>query len=292
MSNTSYLTCAWHPDGKQIAGSGAAPGTIIWGADGLRKRKVSGVEWQWSDDGKLSASVLGEFITVWDADGTAVARVELVGQPKVLAWQPQNQTLAIRTADRISLWKPLSEPKPLVVSGGAIPKSIDFRSGGGLAWSPDGRQLAFGVERSREERTWEIQILNLADREVVATHAGRNGQILALAWSPDGRQLAVCREEPNVCLYDGKTGRMIRELTGHGATVNTVAWLPDGTRIATGSADGLVKVWDSLTGRATVTFDLGSVVRHVAWSRDGSSLAAAAENGTIRAWDIGSGKSD
>ncbi|MBX3401105.1 MAG: protein kinase [Gemmataceae bacterium] len=292
LSNTSYLTCAWHPDGKQIAGSGAAPGTIIWGADGLRKRKVSGVEWQWSDDGKLSASVLGEFITVWDADGTAVARVELVGQPKVLAWQPQNQTLAIRTADRISLWKPLSEPKPLVVSGGAIPKSIDFRSGGGLAWSPDGRQLAFGVERSREERTWEIQILNLADREVVATHAGRNGQILALAWSPDGRQLAVCREEPNVSLYDAATGRMVRELTGHGATVNTVAWLPDGTRIATGSADGLVKVWDSLTGRATVTFDLGSVVRHVAWSRNGSSLAAAAENGMIRAWDIGSGKSD
>jgi eukaryotic-like serine/threonine-protein kinase len=285
LTNSSYLSCAWHPNSRSLAGSGAAPGTTVWGVDGSRQRQINGVEWQWTSDAKYSASVLGEYISVWDSNQKRVAQVELRGQPKVLAWQPNSHTLAIRTANRIHLWNPTSGKPPEQVYGETRFEGIDFVSGNPMIWSPDGKRLAFGEKTNNPNEEWQASVMEVADRSIVQRLSIGKFKIRAIAWSPDGQRLGIGREEPVARIYDVASGNEIEQLVGHGATVHSIAWHPRETRLVTGSADGTAKVWDTLRSRPTVTFDLGSVARHVSWSPDGHSLAAAAESGTIHVWN-------
>jgi WD40 repeat protein len=285
LTNTSYLSCVWHPDSQSLAGSGAAPGTIVWAVDGRRLQHVNGVEWQWSGDGKYNASVLGEFVFVRDSTGKPVAKVELPGQPKVLAWQPRTHTLAIRTANRLHFWRPTTGAAPELIFGEPLREGMDFINGNAMAWSPDGSRLAFSEKQTQGSITCRVHIMNVADRSIRKTFAQAKTQIFALAWSPDGEQLGIGRDESTARIYDAASGEEIVALTGHGGAIRSIMWHPTDTRLATGSVDGTAKVWDTLQNRAVVTFDLGAVVRQVAWSPDGGSLAAAAESGTIHVWN-------
>jgi len=68
---------------------------------------------------------------------------------------------------------------------------------GGLAWSPDGKQLAYVKQQYQMGSFWgfdtQLEILNLASNqsEVFENHVGP-----ALAWTPDGRIIYVAGEQP------------------------------------------------------------------------------------------------
>jgi dipeptidyl aminopeptidase/acylaminoacyl peptidase len=62
-------------------------------------------------------------------------------------------------------------------------------------WAPDNRRLAILAQRTTEERSAQIYILDLTSRTPAAvTHASE--RIVQLAWSPDGKQIAHGREAP------------------------------------------------------------------------------------------------
>ena len=84
--------------------------------------------------------------------------------------------------------------------------------------------------------------------------------VQALSWSPDGQRLAggggplsgFNNDLPGeLRIWDGATGKELRNLAGHKGYINSVAWSHDGGRLAAASgefgAPGNVKIWDTTT---------------------------------------------
>ncbi len=65
----------------------------------------------------------------------------------------------------------------------------------------------------------------------------------AMAFSPDGRYLAAAAG-PTIHLCDPRTGKTLRELNGHLATVDCVAFSADSNYLVSGSDDGTALIWD------------------------------------------------
>jgi WD40 repeat protein len=112
-----------------------------------------------------------------------------------------------------------------------------------LAFSPDGKQLAFEdltpgrvtlVSENGEKFRW------------TATHGAALNQIV---FSPDGKLLASAGDDKAVCLWDIETGKQRFRLEGHTEKVQAIAFFPDGKTIVSGSKDKTLRFWDTATGK-------------------------------------------
>jgi WD40 repeat protein len=112
----------------------------------------------------------------------------------------------------------------------------------------------------------------------------------SVAWSPDGAQLATASKS-GVQVWDAVTGKELRRLDRHSASVNSVAWSPDSRFLASASLDRTVRLWDAATGNELRRLDghAGSV-NSVAWSLGSRFLASASLDRTVRLWDAATGK--
>src|SRR5262249_26537816 len=68
-----------------------------------------------------------------------------------------------------------------------------------------------------------------------------------MAQTGDGRLLAVPCER-DILLFEARTGRLLRTLTGHTHHAYRPAFSPDGKRLASGSYSPVVRVWDVASG--------------------------------------------
>jgi Tol biopolymer transport system component len=106
----------------------------------------------------------------------------------------------------------------------------------GLAWSPDGRQLAFtaGKERGRYDKT-EIRIAAADGSGVRLLTRGPSHTASNPTWSPDGKRIAFDawngREERDSIDLINADGTGLRQLTRSGDNV-WLDWSPDGRWIA------------------------------------------------------------
>jgi len=71
-------------------------------------------------------------------------------------------------------------------------------------------------------------------------------------------------DDGTVRLWDVETGRTLRVLEGHTATVTSVAWSADQRLALSGSDDDTVRLWDVETGRSLRVFE-GHTARSQAW---------------------------
>ncbi len=70
-----------------------------------------------------------------------------------------------------------------------------------------------------------------------------------LAFSPDSRQVATLSYgDGAVMVWDVRTGRLVRTLTGLSPSPYSIAWSPDGARIAGGDSQRVI-VWDARSGQ-------------------------------------------
>jgi WD40 repeat protein len=104
------------------------------------------------------------------------------------------------------------------------------------------------------------------------------GGARGLAFHPAGRHLAAASLVRTVRVWDVRTGRLLRDLSGHEDAVNCVAYSPDGRRLASAADDHTVRLWDAETGAALGVTELDTQVKALGFSPDGRSLFTANGN--------------
>jgi WD40 repeat protein len=146
------------------------------------------------------------------------------------------------------------------------------RKPGRLAFSPDGRLLAFaGIYGSVSVWEWEVYKIP------TLTLRGLSGEVSSVAFSPDGSLLAYA-DRTTVGIWEIGTGST-RSLVGHADIVKDVAFSRDGLLASAGGYDQTVRLWEVGTDTVahTLTGHTGMVTR-VAFSPDGNLLASAGAN--------------
>ncbi len=122
------------------------------------------------------------------------------------------------------------------------------------------------------------------------TQLRHDAPIAALAWSHDSSFIASASHDKTACLWDAKTGKLKRRITGHTDAVFALALTMDSKKLATGSRDKTVRLWDVATGKEIWRSDgHKESVSSVAFSPDDKVLATGGFDGKVRLWDVAGG---
>ena len=201
---------AWSPDGRRLASLSVDDQKrlhlYLFNADGSGEvRDIAGA---WPSTAAGDQQFAGDL--TWAPDGTRVAFI-LATSPAFKRSGPRHRHLYIAPVDGSGLKNLSLDPKALSVQDG-------------LAWSPDGRRLAFrsgqGVGTVDADLNWkEIPI---------AIHETRSSP--RPAWSPDGTHLAWF--SPNSIVISDPDGGRQQELTRGRCRGVHPSWSTDGLRIA------------------------------------------------------------
>ena len=156
-----------------------------------------------------------------------------------------------------------------------------------IAFSPDGRTLANGVQQNPEGsgfvRLWDV---NTGKTLRTLEHPSN---VIQVAFSPDGRTLASWGGDGIVRLWDVSAGETVRTLEGVWG-VNTLVFSPDCRTLAIGSS--ALRLWDVNTDETVRRLNAENVglIYGIAFSSDGGMLASAESHKIIHVWDVWTGE--
>lgn len=115
-----------------------------------------------------------------------------------------------------------------------------------IAFSSDGKQVAIAGGTPGE--SGQLEIRNVASREVVCSVSPHQDLIYDLCWSPDGKFLATASYDRDVKILNASDGSVVRTLAGHSRPVLAIGWLADGKTLTTAGVDRSLRVWNAETG--------------------------------------------
>lgn len=166
----------------------------------------------------------------------------------------------------------------------SLVRTVSRNFGEGLAFSPDGRMLAFGTNDGAIV-LWGVQA-GAAIRSIAVSDI----TVASLAFSPGGGILASGTYGGRQLLWNPATGRELKTLPGNGVIGRTMAFSPDGSLLAVGSGKGTIDFYDIASGtivRAIATQQ--KLLVKVAFSTDGLILASCDDYGSLKLWDVRTG---
>jgi RNA polymerase sigma factor (sigma-70 family) len=181
-------------------------------------------------------------------------------------------------------------------------KRVTYGGGVDLAWSPDGKWLAF--EHAGTISIQEAATVGQADARPVRVE---QDVLFPAAFDPDGKVLNAASHDCVVRAWDRATGQELRVVgspEGHGpdgepplGDIRAIAVSPDGKVVAVGGVGGyghrtgVLDLWDAAGGKLlweALTRDEGEELMDLAFAPDGKTLASA--SGGVRLWDAATGK--
>ena len=222
-------------------------------------------------------------ISVWNAHKTE-GHIRVVMSPNGRTLASASSSLTGGGDGAVKLWDVATQTQVGTLVG--YPKE----GGSDLAFSPDGRMLAFGSD------DWTIGLWNVATQAKVGKLVGHTDWIGPLAFSPDGKILASGDGvvPADIRLWDVAEQREIGTLEGHETYVSSLAFSPDGETLASGGADDRrgtthpLRLWDVQTRelKSIVNLSDHNLCDSVTYSPDGATLACGSKFGAILLWDV------
>ncbi len=205
------------PSVTRLTGSAGAIGEAALSPDG------SSVIFSWTGDGFTSPELVLLQIG-------STSRVRLTNDPAVEewpTWSPDGTQIAFVGCEpgRCGIFT-------LPIAGGQKRKLLDVRVDRyfGLAWSPDGKSIAYAERRSSSESyaLFLLSLDTLATRRLTSPKVGLG--VLRFAFSHDGKTLAVIRVEETVGVHllSVESGADIVLLGGLHEWFGGLAWTADG----------------------------------------------------------------
>jgi WD40 repeat protein len=156
-----------------------------------------------------------------------------------------------------------------------------------VAFSPDGKRLAFGNSNS----TWGVWHISTGLN--LLTGFGHSSILSRVTFDSTGQWLATGSEDGTAKIWDAATSRELLTLAGHMSGIEDVVISPDGAIVATASRDATVKVWDISPRGGGEFFNLASHTNRVwglAYSSDGTHIATGSRDNTVKLWDAETGE--
>lgn len=77
-------------------------------------------------------------------------------------------------------------------------------------------------------------------------------EALSHSWclfAPDGKAALVSPGDGSIRIWDVKTGKELRRMSGHAGIIRSAAFHPLGKLLATAGADGTIRLWDWAAGQ-------------------------------------------
>jgi len=191
---------------------------------------------QWSPDGNYLAGVGGNGeLHVWDvADGSLVSESVAAGRILSVAWSPidaagEQRLAAVGTGNDFVIFEPATEK--------IVRRLVQHGWKTGLAWSPDGKQLA--VNNRRSVNVWDID-----DGVLVEACDGPSAMILEIDWSSTQDRFAALTEDGKICIWNGHTRTYLAKFALHTRSPYCLRWSPDGQRLVSTTRYGRIVFQD------------------------------------------------
>ena len=291
---------AFSPDGDTLV-SGSTDGTIrFWSiktGDALNTRITGHTEWikgvTLSKDSSTLASVaFNGAITFWDVKTSQKTTRQITGHRDwlaTLAFSPDGTRLATIGAESTMVigFGRVTYPDSLirltdVSTGHEVATLKDKKGASNLAFSPDGKTVAFG--NHDEIRLWNTKTGSVLDIPLpdLKNNApdGLPPSISVLMFSPDGKKLVSGTMEGNIQMWDTETGIGL---------ISLVEQDPDNVKYgvkAAADAGPDATVTTTVFPDATVTYQ--APISVLAFSPNGKLFAAGSQK-QIRLWNMGTG---
>jgi WD40 repeat protein len=270
----------------------------------------------WSAVGGLATGDTDGTITTWDpATGAATATASTTGPVTAIAWSPTGHRLAAAAAGgRVLVWEPATGHRLDQTSGEPAEATIAWSPGGvelavastrqvdlwdlrtdattrlfplgdgylrppALAWSPDDRHLAVGMQNG-------LLFWRRGGGRTAAYSAGHLGQATGLAWSPDGAKIVAAYRGATV-VWDvlAERAQGDRPPTVLDLEARDLRWSPAG-RLAVATRAGEVSVWEVRDHEVGTGAD--DHAQDLSWSAN-TGLLAGRRGPDVVLWDPATG---
>ncbi len=242
----SAESIAFSPDGKLLAvGSGDDTTRLLDVDNGTEQNILRGHTSTvdavaFSPDGsRLATGSWGHQILLWNMNSLSIQTVlrgnddDTYSGMYSLGFSPNGQLLA-SAGDVLHIWNMATNS----VIASIVPPG-DYPSVNSLAFSPDGKWLAYGGSQNLL-KLWDVEKhTEHLSFELPDQYVGIN----SLAFNSDGTLLVTGSSDNLVRIWDVQTGQQLAALEGHTNEVRSIAFSPDGKLIASTGYDGTIRLW-------------------------------------------------